>query len=136
MDSQTLLLREKVLTHADYLAATIAHSKNRISDIEYGFQSNLGALPTEGSKKLLQARRIVTALERRLDEITSILNETGQSGVHNAFRLTQCAIRVPNDAIHALITEAPLPDINPLTARKDLESLLGSIHLHERKRAN
>lgn len=135
MKNQTALLKEKILAHTDYLNLTIALCRNRIHDIELSARSNLAALSQDSSLKLLQARRMIAGLEKRLDHITGLLQQKGDNPIYDAFRLTQVPIPVPHDAVHALLTEPKLPDLAPHMCRKEIEALLATIRVEERKTA-
>ncbi len=135
MNAQALVLRDKVLAHSDHLSVAVAKALNRIGDIQQDMHQTLGSLSADAGRKLLQARRMIGALERRLDELTVLLTEGTEDSVYSAFRLAQAPIPVPHDAVNALLTEQPLPPINPLSARRDIEVLLNSITFTKVKKA-
>ncbi|MFN8388696.1 MAG: hypothetical protein U0136_00225 [Bdellovibrionota bacterium] len=134
-DPQIPALKERVIAHADYLSLVIATSRQKIVAIEAQMSSKLGSLSPEGSRALLQVRRIISAVEGRLDRLTAALNESTDTAIYGAVKLTLQEIAVPHDAVHALITEAPPPPINPQTLQHTLSSLFAKMKFTRAERS-
>jgi hypothetical protein len=124
VDQQTPALRERVITHADYLASVIANTRRKVQVLEEEMNARQGGFNAESGKALLEMRRIIAALEMRLDLLTAALERNTESAIYKAAKLTLTEIPIPNDAVHALITEAPTPPLNPQLLQHTLNKLI------------
>src|SRR5258707_279325 len=75
-------LREIVVSHASYLSRVIPRTRIRITDVEAQMNAQPGVLKSNSNAALLSVRRILTAIEMRLDQCTAAL----EAGTDNAIR--------------------------------------------------
>ncbi|MFN8390753.1 MAG: hypothetical protein U0136_10720 [Bdellovibrionota bacterium] len=104
--------QEEIVAHADQIAALIHSIRSQTSAVEEELRRYVNALDADGARNLVILRRITEALSVRLDKLTKLLEVRTEEALERARQLAASDLVIPNDPVHALITEprlAPIP---------------------------
>ncbi|MFN8392569.1 MAG: hypothetical protein U0136_19910 [Bdellovibrionota bacterium] len=125
MGGQVIHIWSEIERSADHLIRMITASRSKIELIESEMIDRMAVVSAEGQRNLTAARRIVGALERRLDKLNNHLGSGAPSDITAAFKLLGSPLQVPNDCVNKLISEASMEPI----AVEDIEPTLNRLLL-------
>ena len=134
MGGQVIYIWSEIERAGDYLVQLIHSSRTRIEAVEREMIDHMASVSPEGQKNLTAARRIVGALERRLEILNSYLYKGAQADLYSAYKLLSSPLVLPNDCVNKLISEADIPPIPPAEIKPMLEQLLNRISLQRKQR--
>jgi hypothetical protein len=120
---------------ADHLAHLIAIARGRIELIEREMIDHLAIVDADGQKSISTVRRIIGALEQRLDKLNQYLHDNSHVELAAAFRLLSSPLVIPNDFVNKLISEENIEPIPVAEIQPVLNHLLTSIKIQRRRQA-
>lgn len=127
MNSNFPSLWTEVERFADQLVKIITSSRVRIAIIESDMIDHLAAVSPDGQRSLTTARRLLSAMEKRLTTINSCIQHAGEEDLKAAIRTARSPLVLPNDSVNKLISEADIPPIDPANLKPMMDSLLARI---------
>ena len=126
-------MKDQVIAQADRLAGLIAVNQRRIEEIEKEMLRQVGTVSAEGMRRLHATKRIVAALEQRLDDVRELLTKGGSADLTAAKTLIESKLVVADNPMTTLITADPLPPIQSHDLERSLNSLMSGIRVVRRK---
>jgi len=118
---------------AGQLVRIIASTRARIASIERDMIDHFATVSSEGQRNLSTARRILTAVEKRLNTINSYIQHGSEIDLQAAVKLASTPLILPNDSMTKLISEADIPPIEPANIQPTLEQLLSRITVEKKR---
>ncbi len=125
---------DRVTTEANRLVHVTATYRPRLVAIERHVIDHMAMISADGQRCLTVVRRILAAVEERLDALSKELSTGTDEAVRAALQLAISPIILKNDSLNKLITEAELPPISPIELKNVLETLLSKIQVKRRPR--
>ena len=135
MNSNDASLWAQVERAADQLVRVITGFRIQILEIERDMIDRLAAVNAEGQKCLSAARRIVNAVEKRLNTMNTYLQHGTEADLRAALKISQMPLILANDPMSALISEDALPPIDPAKLQPTLENLLSRVVVKKQRMA-
>jgi len=133
MNSNDANLWSQVERAADQLVRVITGFRVQILEIERDMIDRLAAVSPEGQKCLSAARRIVNAVEKRLNTMNTYLQHGTEADLRAALKISQMPLVLVNDPMTALISDDTLPPIDPAKLQPTLENLLSRVVVKKQK---
>ncbi len=112
----------------------INSSRKEIYEIEKLVVSNLNMTVHGGSKNLSTARRIIQALENRLDKIQELTREPTLDNLKNAYNMAFSKLCLTNDTLNKLITEDDIQPIEVNKIKTTIDHLLDNVIVKKQKK--
>lgn len=125
---------DDALDAADATLKLVAVTKNELKAIDYEIGKQVGALSSDGTKSLLLVRRIVSGLEKRLDDVNRLLSTNSDAHAMQAFRLLKSPLHLPYDAMTTLITSEQPPPIPADQVKGVINGLLEKVVIVKHQR--
>lgn len=126
-------MKEEIIAQADRLAGLIAVNLRRIDEIEKEMLRQVGSVSADGMRRLHTSKRIVSALEQRLDSVRELLTKGGEHDLRAAKSLLDSRLVVADNPMTTLITADPLPPIQSHDLERALNSLMSGIRVVRRR---
>ena len=133
MNSQFPSLWTEVERSADHLVRLITSSRAKISIVESEMIDHLASVSQDCQKSLTTARRLLAAMENRLNTINSFLQHATEDDLRAAIRTARSPLVLPNDSINKLISEADIAPIEPANLKPIMDSLLARIVIKKQR---
>lgn len=125
--------RERVIAGADRLAGLIAVNARRVDEVEREMVRQVNSVSGDGMRRIHLAKRIVVALEKRLDEVRKLLSSEVPSDIDKACLVLDRPIAVPDDPMTTLITAERLAPIPVADLERTLNSLMSGVRVVRKK---
>ena len=133
MNSNDASLWSQVERAADHLVRIITGFRVQILEIERDMIDRLAAVSPEGQKCLSAARRILGAVETRLNTMNRYIQHGTEADLRAALRLSQMPLVLVHDPMTTLITDDALPPIDPAKLQPTLEGLLARVVVQKKR---
>ena len=118
---------------AGQLVRIIASTRARITSVERDMIDHFASVSSEGQRNLSAVRRILSAVEKRLNTINSFIQHGSEEDLRAAVKLANTPLILPNDSMTKLITEGEIPPIEPANIQPTLEDLLSRITVQKKR---
>lgn len=109
------------------LRSYVDASRGRIGSLEGQTKVNRKLMKPRSVECLLQANRILNAMERRTVEIEQLAITKKTLDLIDAYGLLQSDLVITEDCTNALITANPIPPLSPNEWFKTVDALLGQV---------
>ena len=116
-------MREKIDLHSQMIQEVISDARPRVETCERILVEQPGRLDGD-VKNIATARRLLSALEQRLEQIVRLSSESTEEQVLTAHELTDEKLRVPKDVQNSVVDADSIPDLESHLWRDTLEMLL------------
>ncbi len=116
-------MREKVELHIQFISEIAKPAKARLKECEAELVNHASRMTT-GATNLVTTRRIIEALEERLELLTTLLQTTEAEPVIKAHEVAESKLKVKVDVIHSTVDAEVIPDLEGHLWRDTLDMLL------------
>lgn len=111
----------------DRLAWLVLKSKQRISVFESGMIEKLQRMTSTGVRSLIAAKRIVNALEERLQQLDGVLATNDPTRLNDAIECLRTPLLIPDDTLSSIMDAQPMPPLLPDDWERTLQSHLNNL---------
>lgn len=113
-------LRKQAIEIEDFVESY----KDRLSKIEPHAIDYFNSLSGEGKQAFSLAKKIIQAMDRRLEEISEILQKGNSRSIARGLRITEASLSLTVSSVHSVtMSQEPIPDI----AAADVEAKLQEV---------
>lgn len=112
---------------AEKLANLIRFSRNKLTELDAKVMKNMPRMTSTETNALISARRIVRALETRLQELNAFLLYRAGNTVADAENLIKQNLIIPSDPLTTVLDAAPIRPLRPSDWRGTLEALFARV---------
>ncbi len=133
MNSANVGLWTEVERAADQLVRVITTTRVKLTSIERDVIDRMASVSQDGQRCLSAARRILRAVETRLNTINSYIQHGSEGDLRAAARLAHAPLILSNDSVNKLISEDDIPPIELGSVQPTLEHLLARIVVQKQR---
>lgn len=106
-------LRKEARAEVSDLRALLENSKAKVSELEKLMLRHVGGMTRRAVDCIGIAKKIIRALEKRLDEVSHLLDTARSSDIIDAYDLLYRPLIVHESCCDALIDSDPIPAVDP-----------------------
>ena len=117
------------------LVGLVRSSEERLRYSESLIVNQISQTTSASINAVNASRRIIRALQKRLNKIDALLAQKDQTSLEEAKHLIRKDLVVASDPIHALVSEQPIPPIKSTEWRPVLEQLFSVVEKAIQQRA-
>ena len=128
--SPTFKLKKSMKSHVKELRQIVAQSHTKLKEYEPTLLMHVSTMPRIGIESFSTAKRITEALERRLSEVSKLLNTGRKRDAMQAHELLQLPLTLSGDSMTTLLDAEPLPNLKFSEYEPTLSRLFNTIQ-HE-----
>ena len=125
--ADTEAMHEKLRQRRQEIIGLIDKSKEHLGAVDDYMMRNLGRNTSGCIQAVVNVQRILTALEKRMSEIDSVLAQSQIQDPAYAQFLLNGELRIEADSLTSLINSDPLPPLKPIEWRATLTALFTRI---------
>jgi hypothetical protein len=126
-------LAQIIHRHGQALSDLITESKSRLTAVQSQMMDRMLSTSPEYTNSVVDVRRIIGALESRLDKLLEYGKDPSSALMIKARKLINEELIIPCDAINALISSQDLPSLPPEQWEITLDRLLTRAEKHLKK---
>ncbi len=112
---------------ADKLTKLINVSRNKLVELDGKVMKNMTRITSGETNALISARRIVRALEARLQELNAFLLYRAANTVNEAENLLKKNLIIPSDPMTTVLDSSPIRPLRPSDWQNTLEALFSRV---------
>jgi hypothetical protein len=126
-------LAQIIHRHTKALSDLITESKSRLMAVQSQMMDRMLSTSPEYTNSVVDVRRIIGALESRLDKLLEYSEDPRSALMIKARKLVKEELIIPCDAVNALISSQELPSLTPEQWEPTLDRLLTRAEQHLKK---
>ncbi|MCB0343828.1 MAG: hypothetical protein KDD66_01855 [Bdellovibrionales bacterium] len=118
---------QQLQVEADKLTNLIRVSRDKLVDLDGKIMKNMSRMTSAETNALISARRIVRALETRLQELNAFLLYRAGNTVEQAEELMRKNLVIPSDPMTTVLDATPIRPLRPSDWKGTLEALFSRV---------
>ena len=115
---------QEVHAHGHMITILIKRTKERIKEIDEAAEGRTHLFDGSVAKALINIKRIIGALENRLERLRALAIPTNTAGLIKAKSMIVSELVIPCDAINSLINAEQLPSLPPDKWENTIDTML------------
>ena len=128
-------IKKQLRARIEEVRRLIAFNKDQFSKIEDALGGRMARMTPRGSQSLTRAKKIVAALEQRLEEVGQMMKGNGKVGLFQAHQQMSDKLYINDNCLNSVISIDPIEPLSPFEWPTTLERLVERVHLEMRQKA-